>query len=156
LKAVLMNALPVLGATGVLVLVMQHGVGLGLLGMAEAPGAILAMTPVMVFCLTFGLSMDYEVLILSRIQEAHRRGLDDESAIVEGMTRTSGIITGAALIMLSVFAPNMASALPNAKELGLALSAAILIDATVVRLLLVPTAMRAMGRWNWYFPGRGH
>ncbi|MNS58185.1 Membrane protein YdfJ [compost metagenome] len=156
LKAVLMNALPVLGATGVLVLVMQHGVGLELLGMAETPGAILAMTPVMVFCLTFGLSMDYEVLILSRIQEAHRRGLDDEAAIIEGMTRTSGIITGAALIMLSVFAPNMASALANAKELGLALSAAIVIDATVVRLLLVPTAMRAMGRWNWYFPGRGH
>jgi putative drug exporter of the RND superfamily len=154
LKAVLMNALPVLGATGALVLVMQHGVGLGLLGLTEAPGAILAMTPVMVFCLTFGLSMDYEVLILSRIQEAHQRGLPDEEAIAVGLSRTGGIVTGAALIMLSVFAPNMASSLANAKELGLALSAAIVLDATVVRLLLVPTAMKAMGRWNWYMPGR--
>jgi RND superfamily putative drug exporter len=156
LKAVLMNAIPVLGATAVLALVMQHGIGAGLLGIDEPPGAILAMTPLMVFCLIFGLSMDYEVLILSRIQEAHRRGMGDDEAIVEGMTRTSGIITGAALIMLSVFAPNMASALVNAKELGLALSTAVLLDATVVRLLLVPTAMRAMGRWNWYFPGRQH
>lgn len=154
LKAVLMNAIPVLGAAGVLVLVMQQGVGVGLLGITEPPGAILAMTPIVLFCVVFGLSMDYEVLILSRIAEAHRRGLPDEEAIVEGMTRTSGIITGAALIMLSVFAPNLFSALVNAKELGLALSTAVLLDASVVRLLLVPTAMRAMGRWNWYFPGR--
>jgi RND superfamily putative drug exporter len=156
LKAVLMNAIPVLGAAGVLVLVMQEGVGLNLLGLAEPPGAILAMTPMMLFCVVFGLSMDYEVLILSRIAEAHRRGLPDDEAIVEGMSRTSGIITGAALIMLSVFAPNLFSALVNAKELGLALSTAVLLDASVVRLLLVPTAMRAMGRWNWYFPGDRH
>lgn len=152
-KAVLMNAIPVLGGCAVLVLVLQDGVGASLLGI-QPPGAIMAMTPLMLFSMTFGLSMDYEVLILSRVREAHRRGLDDEAAIVEGMTRTSGIVTGAALIMLSVFAPNMFSALINAKELGIGLSAAIVLDATVVRLLLVPTVMRGLGRWNWIGPRR--
>lgn len=154
LKAVAMNMLPVLGALAVLVLVLQDGVGARWLGIDEVPGAIMAMTPLMVFCLVFGLGMDYEVLILSRIREAHEAGLPDHEAIARGMASTSGVVTGAALIMLSVFTPNVFSALLNAKELGLGLTVAVLIDATIVRLLLVPTVMRGMGRWNWYFPGR--
>ncbi|HEY9721365.1 MAG TPA: MMPL family transporter [Oscillatoriaceae cyanobacterium] len=150
-KAVLMNAIPVLGGCAMLVLVLQDGVGASLLGI-QPPGAVMAMTPLMLFSMTFGLSMDYEVLILSRVREAHRRGLDDEAAIVEGMTRTSGVVTGAALIMLSVFAPNLFSELINAKELGIGLSGAIILDATIVRLLLVPTVMRGLGRWNWLGP----
>jgi RND superfamily putative drug exporter len=152
LKAVVMNAVPVLGACGVLVLVFQDGLGVGLLGLDGPPGAVMAMTPIVLFCLVFGLSMDYEVLILSRVREAHLAGCSDDEAIRMGMSATGGIITGAAAIMLSVFTPNMASAMVNAKELGLGLSVAVLIDATAIRLLLVPAFMKAMGRWNWYFP----
>ncbi|MDB5096156.1 MAG: family transporter [Cyanobacteria bacterium RYN_339] len=154
LKAVVMNAVPVMGACGVLVLVFQDGWGAGLLGLDGPPGAVMAMTPIVLFCLVFGLSMDYEVLILSRVREAHLAGCNDDEAIRMGMSSTGGIITGAAAIMLSVFAPNLASALVNAKELGLGLSTAVLIDATAIRLLLVPAFMKAMGSWNWYFPGR--
>jgi RND superfamily putative drug exporter len=153
LKAIAMNALPVLGATGVLVLVFQDGWGAHLIGLDAAPGAVMAMTPIVVFCLVFGLSMDYEVLILSRIQEAHLRGLDNDAAIHAGMSSTGAIISGAAAIMLSVFVPNMFSQMINAKELGLGLSTAVILDATAIRLLLVPAFMKALGRWNWYFPG---
>jgi RND superfamily putative drug exporter len=152
LKAVVMNAVPVLGACGVLVLVFQDGVGSQLLGIGAPPGAVMAMTPIVLFCLVFGLSMDYEVLILSRVREAHLAGCSDEEAIRMGMSSTGGIITGAAAIMLTVFGPNMASAMVNAKELGLGLSTAVLIDATAIRLLLVPAFMKALGGWNWWFP----
>ncbi|PKL75346.1 MAG: hypothetical protein CVV27_15825, partial [Candidatus Melainabacteria bacterium HGW-Melainabacteria-1] len=100
----------------------------------------------------FGLSMDYEVLILSRIDEAWRQGAEVREAVISGLSHSSGIITGAALILLGVFAPGLASSSRVVQELSLGITATILLDATLVRLLLVPSLMMLMGKWNWWNP----
>lgn len=152
LKAAVINFAPIVGALGVLVLVFQEGWLSGLLG-TPVNGAVTNLVPILVFCLTFGLSMDYEILIMSRIQEAYLRGKDLEDAIVEGMSRSGSLITGAVLILLGVFATGITSSSPQTQEVCLGLSAALVLDATVVRFLLVPALMRLMGKWNWWIPG---
>ncbi|MNK73038.1 Membrane protein YdfJ [compost metagenome] len=151
LKAAIINFAPIVGALGVLTLVFQDGWLHAALG-TPINGAVTNLVPILVFCLTFGLSMDYEVLIMSRIQEAYRRGMDLEDAIVEGMSRSGSLITGAVLILLGVFATGIVSSSPQTQEVCLGLSAALILDATVVRFLLVPALMRLMGRWNWWNP----
>lgn len=153
LKAAVINFAPIIGALGVLTLVFQDGWLHGLLG-TPVNGAVTNLVPILVFCLVFGLSMDYEILIMSRIQEAYQRGKTLEDAIVEGMSRSGSLITGAVLILLGVFATGIVSSSPQTQEVCLGLSAALVLDATVVRFLLVPALMRLMGRWNWWIPMR--
>lgn len=153
LKAAVINFVPIVGALGVLVLVFQDGWLHAWLG-TPVNGAVTNLVPILVFCLVFGLSMDYEILIISRIQEAYQRGMDLEAAIVEGMSRSGSLITGAVLILLGVFATGITSSSPQTQEVCLGLSAALVLDATVVRFLLVPALMRLMGRWNWWIPQR--
>lgn len=151
LKAAVMNFLPILASLGVLTLLFQDG-WLG--GLLHTPhnGAVTNIVPLILFCIVFGLSMDYEVLILSRITEAYARTKDLEGAVVEGLSRSGSLITGAALILLGVFATGIFSSSPQTQEICWGISVAILIDATIVRLLLVPSFMVLLGRWNWWLP----
>jgi RND superfamily putative drug exporter len=151
LKAVLLNLLSVSAASGLLVLIFQDGVTARLTGI-QAAGAIDWTTPLILFSVLFGLSTDYEVFLLSRIMEYHQTHLSDRDAIAQGMADTGRIITGAALIMVTVFVAFGAIGLEFMQELGIGLGIAILLDATVVRLILVPSIMRLLGRWNWW-PG---
>jgi len=112
---------------------------------------------------TFGLSMDYEVFLLTRIREFHAAGMDNETAVGEGLAASAGVITAAALIMVGVFAAFAIFGAPSLKETGIGLAVAILVDATVTRLVLVPATMRLLGEWNWWLPrplermfGRAH
>jgi RND superfamily putative drug exporter len=105
------------------------------------------------FSVLFGLSMDYEVLLLSRIQEAYRRTADNTASVAEGLSRTAGVITGAALIMVTVFSAFALAESITIKSIGVGMAIAVLIDATIIRVLLVPATMRLMGRWNWWAPG---
>ncbi len=145
LKAAIMNFLPIFAAYGILVMAYMWG------GLAHHPGLI-AIVPVILFCIVFGLSMDYEVLILSRIHEAWHDTGDVQEAVVRGMSRSGGIITGAALILLGVFSPGIFSSSPVVREISLGITATILLDATLVRLFLVPSFMMLMGEWNWWSP----
>lgn len=153
IKAALMNFLPILSAFGVLTWVFQQGHQLPFVS-TPVNGAVTNLVPLVVFCVTFGLSMDYEVLILSRISEHYHQNQDVEVAIIEGLSRSSATITGAVLILLGVFLPGMFSSSPQTQEICVGIMAAILLDATIVRLLLVPSFMRWMGHWNWWYPGR--
>jgi putative drug exporter of the RND superfamily len=151
LKAIVMNVLS-LGATfGALVLVFQDGHLAGLLGF-DAPGSLDLLMPVIVFLFAFGLSMDYEVFLLSRIREAWEETGDNDRAVAEGLQRSGRIITSAALLMVIVFAGFAAGEMVAIKQLGLGLAVAVVVDATVVRSLLVPATMKLMGRWNWWAP----
>ena len=105
------------------------------------------------FSVIFGLSMDYEVLLLSRIQEAYRRTGDNTASVAEGLSKTAGVITGAALIMVSVFAAFALAEVITIKSIGVGMAIAVAVDATIVRVLLVPATMRLMGKWNWWAPG---
>ncbi|MGV3527113.1 MAG: MMPL family transporter [Candidatus Sericytochromatia bacterium] len=145
LKAAVMNFLPILSAFGLMVWAFQDG------GLAHKPG-LTNIVPLTLFCIVFGLSMDYEVLILSRIDESWKQGHGVREAVVNGLSQSSGLITGAALILLGVFAPGMASSSAVVQELSLGITATIVLDATLVRLLLVPSLMMLMGRWNWWNP----
>ena len=151
LKAVALNILSVSAASGLLVLIFQDGVTVRLTGI-QAAGAIDWTTPLILFSVLFGLSTDYEVFLLSRIMDYHQMHLSDRDAIAQGMADTGRIITGAALIMVTVFVAFGAIGLEFMQELGIGLGLAILLDATVVRLVLVPSIMRLLGTWNWW-PG---
>jgi RND superfamily putative drug exporter len=153
LKAVVLNLLSVAAAFGVLTLVFQEGHGARLLGVAEPLGAVFSSLPVIVFCIVFGLSMDYEVFLMTRVMEARRSGLADRDAIVEALGTTAQVITSAAAIMLVVFAAFTAGDFLLTKMLGFALAAAVLVDATVVRMVIGPALLQLAGRWNWW-PGR--
>lgn len=153
IKAGVMNFVPILGAFGLLTLIYQHGWGQGLL-QTPLNGGVTNIIPITLFCIVFGLSMDYEVLILSRISEAYGRTGEVREAVVEGMARSGSVITGATLIFLAVFTPAVFSTAPAIKELGIGIVSALAIDATLVRLLLVPSFMMLMGRWNWWSPWR--
>ena len=147
-----MNTLS-LGATfGVLVLVFQDGHGSGLLGFTPT-GALETWVPVVVFAFAFGLSMDYEVFLLSRVKELYDSGMSNDKAIEVGLQRSGRIITSAALLVFIVFLGFAAGRLLGIKQLGLALATAVAVDATVVRCLLVPATMTLLGDRNWWAPG---
>jgi RND superfamily putative drug exporter len=150
-KAIGLNLLSVAAAYGVLVLVFQDGVGNGLLGV-EYTGGVMAWLPVFLFVILFGLSMDYHVFILSRVREAYDRGMPTEDAVAHGIKTTAGVITSAALVMVFVFSIFGTLSLIMMKQFGVGLAAAVLIDATIVRGVLLPATMKLLGEWNWYLP----
>ncbi len=152
IKSIIMNTLTVAASYGVITLVFQHGVLANLFGAPTDVGAIDSSLPLVMFAVTFGLSMDYEVFLLSRVQEAHLAGLDARDATRVAIERTAGVITSAALIMLIVFAAFIPGSVVANKTIGLGLAVAVLLDATVVRLVLVPAVMVMAGRWNWWLP----
>jgi RND superfamily putative drug exporter len=150
-KAVFMNLLSVAATYGVLVLFFQHGVGHDLLGLKSSP-QIDGWIPIFLFSVLFGLSMDYEVFLLSRMREEWDRTHDNDHAIAFGLEHTGRIITAAAIIMIAAFAGFTFGRFVGLQEFGIGLSVAILLDATIVRMLLVPATMKLLGRWNWYLP----
>ena len=152
LKAVAMNLLSVAAAYGVLVMVFQYGWFDGFLGF-ESLGYINSMTPPFLLAIVFGLSMDYEVFLLTRIKERYADTRDTRKAVAQGLAASARTISSAALIMVAVFAIFAGTGVPSVKEIGLGLSVAIALDATLVRLVLVPAAMELMGKWNWWLPG---
>jgi uncharacterized membrane protein YdfJ with MMPL/SSD domain len=151
LKAVLMNLLSIGAAFGVLVAIFQWGWIDGFLGF-ESQGALDTINVPLIFAVVFGLSMDYEVFLMSRIRERYLRHGDNERAVAEGLSSSARTISSAALIMTCVFAVFVLTGVPSIKELGLGCAVAIALDATLVRLILVPAAMKLMGDWNWWMP----
>jgi uncharacterized membrane protein YdfJ with MMPL/SSD domain len=151
--AVLLNLLSVGAAYGLLVLVFQHSWAEGLLGF-HSNGAITSWLPLFLFVVLFGLSMDYHVFILSRIKELRDGGLPTDDAVATGIKRTAGTVTSAAVVMVAVFAIFVTLRTLDIKQMGFGLAAAILIDATVVRAVLLPSVMTLLGDWNWYLPRR--
>jgi uncharacterized membrane protein YdfJ with MMPL/SSD domain len=152
LKAVLVNLLSVAAAYGVLVAVFQWGWADSLLGFDHL-GYINTLTPPFLLAIVFGLSMDYEVFLLTRVRERYDATGDTTRAVSEGLAASARTISSAALIMVAVFAIFAFTGVPSIKEIGLGLAVAIALDATLVRLVLVPATMRIMGRWNWWLPG---
>ena len=152
IKAVIMTLLSITASFGALVFIFQEGHFADVLGFTT-PGFTIAGNPIIMFSVLFGLSMDYEVLLLSRIQEAYRRTGDNTASVAEGLAKTAGVITGAALIMVTVFAAFALAESITIKSIGVGMALAVLIDATIVRVLLVPATMRLMGKWNWWAPG---
>ncbi len=150
-KAVLMNLLATAAATGLTVAVFQWGHGAGLLGFTS-PGFLQVYIPITVFVLLFGLSMDYEVFLIRRIQEAWEDSHDTDSAIAVGIEHTARPITAAAAIMVAVFGSFLIAPVPELKQFGFSLAIAITIDATLVRLVLVPALIKLFGDWNWWLP----
>ena len=153
LKAVLLNLLSVAATYGVLVLAFQHGIGADVLGL-QTSEQIEAWIPIFLFAMLFGLSMDYEVFLLSRMREEWDATHDNEQAVAYGLEHTGRIITAAAIIMVAAFAGFTAGSFVGLQEFGIGLSAAIILDATIVRALLVPSLMKLLGDWNWYLPER--
>jgi putative drug exporter of the RND superfamily len=151
LKAVVLNLLAVGACYGILVAVFQWGWGLGLLGVGR-PGPIDAWVPIMLFAVIFGLTMDYEVFLLSRIREEHGRSHDNSAAVAGGVAATARVITAAAAVMVCVFGAFALGSTRSLKMFGLGLAAAVLLDATVVRLVLVPATMELLGDRNWWLP----
>jgi uncharacterized membrane protein YdfJ with MMPL/SSD domain len=141
----------VAAAYGVLVLVFQHGFANGLLGF-DYTGGVHAIVPLFLFVILFGLSMDYHVFILSRIREGYDRGLSTDAAIAHGIKATAGVVTSAAVVMVAVFAIFATLSILFLKQFGVGLAAAVLIDATIVRAVLLPATMKLLGDWNWYLP----
>ena len=150
-KAIVLNLLSIAAAYGVMVLVFQHGWGKGILGF-ESTAGIDAFLPIFMFVILFGLSMDYHVFIISRIREAYDRGMSTEQAITHGIKTTAGVVTSAAIVMVCVFAVFATLSMLIFKQFGVGLAAAILIDATIVRAVLLPATMKLLGDWNWYLP----
>jgi uncharacterized membrane protein YdfJ with MMPL/SSD domain len=150
--AVLLNLLSVGAAYGMLVLVFQHGIGAGLLGFTQAD-TIEAWVPLFLFGVLFGLSMDYQVFLLTRIRERHLHGGRTDEAVAHGIAATARLITGAALIIIAVFLGFAMGELIMFQQMGFGVAIALLIDATIIRSILVPAAMTLLGKWNWYLPG---
>ena len=150
-KAIVLNLLSVAAAYGVLVLVFQHGVGKGFLGFSSTAG-IDPVVPLLLFVILFGLSMDYHVFLLSRIREAVQRGMGTDEAVAHGIKSTAGVVTSAAIVMVAVFAVFITLSMLMFKQFGVGLATAILLDATIVRGVLLPASMKLLGDWNWYLP----
>jgi uncharacterized membrane protein YdfJ with MMPL/SSD domain len=150
-KSVILNLLSVAAAYGILVLVFQHGWGKQILGF-EFTGGIDPFLPILLFVILFGLSMDYHVFILSRIREGYDNGMSTEGAITHGIKTTAGVVTSAAVVMVGVFAIFGTLQAMLFKQFGVGLASAILIDATIVRAILLPASMKLLGDWNWYLP----
>jgi RND superfamily putative drug exporter len=151
IKAIVMNVFGITAAYGLLVIVFQEGAGARLFGF-QPTGTTQVYLPLLTFAVLFGLSMDYEVFLLGRIKEEWDRTGDNALAVEHGLQRTGAVITSAAAIMVSVFAAFTLARLTEVKELGFSLAAAVLIDATLIRIILVPAAMQLLGHWNWWFP----
>ena len=149
-KAIVMNLLSITASYGALVLIFQDGYLSAWLGFT--PGPIQTATPLIMFCLVFGLSMDYEVLMLSRVREEYARSGDNAQAVAMGLERTGRLITGAAAIMAAVFFGFGMARSVIVQAVGIGIGIAVVVDATIIRALLVPAAMRLMGRWNWWRP----
>jgi len=147
-----LNLLSVGAAYGILVAVFQHGWLAGAFGF-QTNGAIVSWLPLFLFVVLFGLSMDYHVFILSRIKELHDAGESTEAAVRLAITRTAGTVTSAAIIMVAVFGLFASLSMIMMQQMGFGLAVALLIDATVVRAVLVPATMQLLGGWNWYLPG---
>ena len=152
IKAILMTLLSISASFGAMVWIFQEGNLSGPLGFTS-PGFTIAGNPIIMFSVLFGLSMDYEVLLLSRVQEAYRRSGDNRAAVAEGLSKTAGVITGAAAIMVTVFAAFALADTITIKSIGVGMAIAVFVDATIVRILLVPATMRLLGKWNWWAPG---
>ena len=150
-KAIVLNLLSVAAAYGVLVLVFQHGYGSDFLGFTPT-GGIDPVVPLLLFVILFGLSMDYHVFLLSRIREAVQRGATTDEAVAKGIKSTAGVVTSAAIVMVGVFAVFATLSMLMFKQFGVGLATAILIDATIVRGVLLPASMKLLGDWNWYLP----
>jgi len=151
ITSIVLNLLSVGAAYGILVAVFQHGWGASLVG-AEGVGAIITWLPLFLFVILFGLSMDYHVFVVSRIREARLRGLTTKDAIQHGVVTTAGVVTSAAVIMVAVFAIFGTLSMQSMKQMGVGLAAAVLIDATIIRGVLLPAVMALLGERNWYFP----
>jgi len=154
LKATLLNAISVLAAYGFLVLVFQDGWGARAIGLTP-PGGLNSFIVLMLFTILFGLSMDYEVFLLSRVREEFAASGDNDQAVATGLARTGGVITSAALIMVSIFAAFGFTRLVPTREFGLGLAFAVALDASLIRVVLVPALMKVSGRWNWWWPFGG-
>jgi uncharacterized membrane protein YdfJ with MMPL/SSD domain len=150
IKAIILNLLSAGAAFGVLVLLFQEGWLSEYTGIR--PNVVEAWAPAMVFTILFGLSMDYHVFILTRVKEARDRGLQSTDAVVKGITITAGTVTSAAAIMVCVFGAFFTIQLAIIQELGVGLAVAILVDATLVRSMLLPSLMKLLGEWNWWMP----
>ena len=151
LKAVLLNVLSVAASYGMLVVIFRWRVGHDVAWLypdAQVEGWI----PIFLFAMLFGLSMDYEVFLVSRMREAWDAGADNATAVAHGLERTGRIITAAAVIMVAAFSGFLAGRIVGLQEFGVGLAVAVLLDATVVRSLLVPSLMAVFGRWNWWLP----
>ena len=151
IKAIILNLLSVGAAYGILKLVFQDGHGEKLLGF-ESVGGIASWLPLFLFVILFGLSMDYHVFVLSRVREAVDRGMSTDNAVAHGIKSTAGIITSAAAVMVITFAGFATGSDQTMKQMGVGLAAAILIDATLVRAVLLPATMKLLGKRNWYLP----
>ncbi|MGH7624636.1 MAG: MMPL family transporter, partial [Gemmatimonadaceae bacterium] len=159
LKAVALNLVSVAAAFGALVLVFQDGYGAHMIGLSAPVSGVFPAVPVIVFCIVFGLSMDYEIFLVARVAEARRAGFSEPAALVEALARTGGVITSASAIMIVAFGAFMQGGFLLMKMLGFALAAAVFIDATVVRMAVGPALLRLAGSWNWWpaalLPGEG-
>jgi len=153
LKAAVLNLLSVGAAYGILVAVFQHGWGAWLIG-TSATGAITSWLPLFLFVILFRLSMDYHVFILSRVKELVDQGMPTRAAVQQGIRTTAGTVTSAAIVMVAVFAIFITGHTPDLKQMGLGLAVAVLLDATVIRGILLPATMELFGEWNWYLPRR--
>jgi RND superfamily putative drug exporter len=151
IKAIVLNLLSVGAAYGVLKLVFQDGHGESLLGF-ESLGGITSWLPLFLFVILFGLSMDYHVFIISRIRESVDRGMRTEDAVAHGIRSTAGVVTSAAIVMVAVFSIFATLSALDFKMMGVGLAVAVLIDATLVRAVLLPATMKLLGEWNWYLP----
>ena len=152
LKSIIMNTLTVGASYGVITLIFQNGFLAGLLNVPTDVGAIDSSLPLVMFAVTFGLSMDYEIFLLSRVQEAHLSGMNTVDSVKAALERTAGVITSAAVIMLIIFAAFVQGDVVANKTIGVGLFVAVLLDATLVRLILVPAVLALAGEWNWWMP----
>jgi RND superfamily putative drug exporter len=150
IKAIILNLISVAAAFGVLTLVFQHGLG-EVVGLPHTTG-IVSWLPVFLFVILFGLSMDYHVFIISRIKEGWDNGLGNEKAVEEGIRSSAGVVTAAATVMVAVFSIFATLSLVDLQEFGVGLAAAVLIDATIIRGVVLPASMKLLGKWNWYMP----
>ncbi|HXK14665.1 MAG TPA: MMPL family transporter, partial [Gaiellaceae bacterium] len=151
LKAIVLNLLSVAAAYGALILIFQYGWGESLFDFTSN-GGIAYWLPIFLFVILFGLSMDYHIFILTRVREAYDRGLSTEQAVEHGISTTAGVVTSAALVMVGVFAVFALMPILDMKEMGIGLAVAVLIDATIIRAVLLPASMKLLGDWNWYLP----
>jgi uncharacterized membrane protein YdfJ with MMPL/SSD domain len=153
LKAIVLNMLSVGASYGILVWLFQDGHGEKLLGF-KSTGTITSWLPLFLFVILFGLSMDYHVFILSRVREAFDRGMRTEDAVAHGIKQTAGVVTSAAIVMVFVFGIFATLTAVEFKQMGVGLAVAVLIDATIVRAVLLPATMKLLGDWNWFLPRR--
>ncbi|WJH37218.1 MMPL family transporter [Paenibacillus sp. CC-CFT747] len=151
LKAVLMNVLSLGASLGIVVSVFQHGYGADWLNITST-GYVMATLPVIIFCVVFGISMDYEVFLISRIMEEYEKTGDNERSTAEGLKKTGSLITSAAFILVVVVGSFIFTDIEIIKALGIGLSCAVFIDATLIRVIMVPALMKLLGRANWWAP----